>query len=158
MMVAVGNDAQFRKFCGVLGKSEWASDARFATNPQRVGHRDTLVPWIAETLRGRPRAAWLPAMTEEGVPVAPVNTLDQVFADPQVRHLGLRQTVEHPWCGAADLPGLPVKCEATGATVRRPPPPLGQHTREVLAEARYSADEIEMLLQEGVASTPRVPV
>jgi len=89
-------------------------------------------------------------MIQEGVPVAPVNTLDKVFADPQVLHRLMRQTVGHPTAGRVDLPGPPVKFPATGGTIRRPPPLLGQHTREIMAEAGYAPAEIDRLLAAGV--------
>lgn len=150
MMVAVGTDAQFRKFCGVLDRPEWAEDERFATNPGRVANRGRLVEDIAAILRSRPQAEWIERMIQEGVPVAPVNTLDKVFADPQVLHRLMRQTVAHPTAGSVDLPGPPVKFPATGGAIRRPPPLLGQHTREIVAEAGYAPAEIERLLAAGV--------
>lgn len=136
VIIAVGNDAQFRRFCAVLGTPHWADDNRFASNAARVRHRDALVPMIAERMRTRPGAEWLAALSDAGVPAGPVNDLAAVFADPQVRHRGMAVTVPHPLAGpdGARLVADPLNLSKTPVTYRRPPPLLGEHTDSVLAE------------------------
>jgi formyl-CoA transferase len=132
LIVAVGNDGQFARFCEVLGATEWAVDPRFATNPQRVRHRDLLVGMITERLRARPAREWLAALEPAGVPCGPINDLAQVFADPQVRHRGMQVTAPHPAAGEVTLVANPIKFSATPIRHDRAPPLLGQHTEEVL--------------------------
>jgi crotonobetainyl-CoA:carnitine CoA-transferase CaiB-like acyl-CoA transferase len=135
-ILAVGNDAQFRRFAAFAGAPEWADDARFATNAERVRHRDVLVARIAERTQLKPAAAWIEGLEAAGVPCGPVNAIDQVFANPQVRHRGMAITMPHPLGAGGSVPliGNPLKLSANPVTYHRPPPLLGQHTDEVLAE------------------------
>jgi len=150
VILAVGNDSQFAKFCAVAGCPEFASDPRFARNAERVRHRETLVPLLAERMRRRPRAEWLAALEAVGVPCGPINDLGDVFADPHVRARGMTVGIEHPLNPALELVGSPIKLSVTPVTVRRPPPLLGQHTEEVLREFDLSAEEIDHLRERGV--------
>jgi len=134
LILAVGNDAQFERFCDVAGCPELARDERYARNADRVRHRATLVPLLAERLRLRARADWLAALETAKVPCGPINDLAEVFADPQVRERGMTVTVPHPYTDALELVASPMKLSATPARLTRPPPLLGQHTDEVLAE------------------------
>jgi len=134
LILAVGNDGQFERFCRVAGCSELAADLRFATNAARVRHRETLVPLLAERLRQRTRADWLVALEAAKVPCGPINDLADVFADPQVRSRGMTVRVDHPRHPGLELVASPMKLSATPVSVRRPPPLLGQHTEEILAE------------------------
>ncbi len=151
LIVAVGNDSQFAKFCTVIGAPEWAADARFATNPGRVGHRDLLVGLIAERLRARPAREWLSLLEPAGVPCGPINGLDQVFDDPQVRHRKLRVVAPHPAAGEVSMVANPIRFSATPIAYDRAPPLLGEHTDDVLASVLGMAPgEIEALRAEGV--------
>jgi crotonobetainyl-CoA:carnitine CoA-transferase CaiB-like acyl-CoA transferase len=134
IMLAVGNDAQFARFCAAAGAPELAVDARYATNTQRVAHRRELVPLIETLIKGRTTAAWLTALREAQVPCGPINDLAQVFAEPQVRHRGLRFDLPHPLAGS--VPGVrnPVRFSRTPIVYDRAPPPLGADTEEVLAK------------------------
>jgi crotonobetainyl-CoA:carnitine CoA-transferase CaiB-like acyl-CoA transferase len=132
LIVAVGNDGQFAAFCEVLGVPEWAADARFSTNPQRVGHRELLVGMISERLARRPARLWLAELEGAGVPCGPINDLAQVFADPQVRHRGMQVTAPHALAGSVTMVANPIKFSATPIAHDRPPPLLGEHTEEVL--------------------------
>ncbi len=135
LILAVGNDAQFAKFCGVAGRPELADDPRFATNQQRVRNRKVLVPIVAGLIVERPCAHWLAKLAALGVPCGPIDGIDRVFADPQVAARGMRIEMDHPL--AADpiaLIGSPFKLSASPVAYRRPPPTLGQHTDEVLRE------------------------
>lgn len=135
LMLAVGNDTQFRRLCELLGQAELAADPRFATNSARVNHRDLLVARLAgEFARGR-RDDWLARLEAVGVPCGPVNHIDEVFADPQVRHRGMRTEAEHPLAGRVPLVGSPLKLSATPPIHAVAPPTLGQHTDEVLTQA-----------------------
>ena len=134
LILAVGNDAQFERFCDVAGCPELARDERYARNADRVRHRATLVPLLAERLRLRARADWLAALETAKVPCGPINDLAEVFADPQVRERGMTVTVPHPYTDALELVASPMKLSATPVQLTRPPPLLGQHTDEVLAE------------------------
>ena len=134
LILAVGNDAQFERFCDVAGCPELARDERYARNADRVRHRATLVPLLAERLRMRARADWLAALETAKVPCGPINDLAEVFADPQVRERGMTVTVPHPYTDALELVASPMKLSATPVQLTRPPPLLGQHTDEVLAE------------------------
>jgi len=133
LILAVGNDGQFARFCEVAGRAGWASDPRFATNPARVRHRDVLVPEIESIMRGRTREEWLRALERAGVPCGPINTIDQVFADPQVRARGLRLDLDR---GADRTPAPsvanPIRYSETPVAYHGAPPALGQHTEEVL--------------------------
>ncbi len=133
LVVAVGNDAQFRRLCNLVGTPEWADDPRFATNAARVRHRDVLVPELAERLRTRTTDAWLAALEEAGIPCGPINPLDRVFADPQVAARGLRRDFDDE-AGPVPTVASPLRLSATPVTYRRAPPRLGEHTREVLQE------------------------
>jgi formyl-CoA transferase len=141
LIVAVGNDTQFAKFCEVIGAAEWPKDARFATNPQRVRNRDLMVEMISERMRTRSAREWLALLEPSGVPCGPINDLAQVFADPQVRHRGMRVTAPHPAAGEVSMVANPIKFSATPITHEVPPPLLGEHTDAVLRGVLGMKDE-----------------
>ena len=134
MIIAVGNDSQFARFCAAAGHPEWARDERFATNPQRVAHRAILIPLMRQTTVMRTTAEWISAFEAQAVPCGPVNRIDQVFADPQVVARGLKVEMPHPTAGTVALVANPVRLSASPVQYRLPPPLLGQHTQEVLQQ------------------------
>ena len=134
LILAVGNDGQFAKFCDVAGRPEWARDPRFAANAGRVRNRDTLVPLVAEVMRTRTQRGWLEALQPLGIPCGPINKLDQVFADPQILARGLRMDLPHPLAGTVPQVGTPLKFSATPVAYDRAPPLLAEHTATVLRE------------------------
>jgi glutaryl-CoA transferase len=152
IVLAVGNDGQFRKFCDFAGVPELAQDPRFATNQARVSHRAVVVPRLAGIIRNRPSAHWIDGLERAGVPVSPINSLDQVFADPQVKARQMVMQMSHPAAPAPiDLLANPIKYSATPVAYRRAPPMLGQHTDEILRELLGLSElEIEELRSRGV--------
>jgi crotonobetainyl-CoA:carnitine CoA-transferase CaiB-like acyl-CoA transferase len=134
LILAVGNDAQFARFCDVAGKPEWARDPRFAVNAERVRRREELVPMIEAVMRTRTQASWLTALETAGIPCGPINRLDQVFVDPQVRSRGMRLDLPHPLSGTVPQVGNPLQFSATPVAYTQPPPLLGEHTASVLHE------------------------
>jgi formyl-CoA transferase len=141
LILAVGNDGQFAKFCEVAGHAEWARDERFARNEDRVRHRAELVPRVADVMRGRTQKAWLAALEAVGVPCGPINKLDAVFADPQLVARGLRFDLPHALAGSVPQVGAPVKMSTTPPAFERPPPLLAEHTAQVLRERLAMDDE-----------------
>ncbi|TCW87056.1 CoA transferase [Burkholderia sp. SRS-46] len=132
IIVAVGNDGQFRKFVEAGGRAELADDERFATNPARVRHRETLVPIIAEMVRTRGKQAWIDALEAAGVPCGPINDLDEVFENEQVVARGMQVELPHP-CGAnVKLVRNPIRMSRTPPDARTAPPLLGEQTDDVL--------------------------
>jgi formyl-CoA transferase len=151
LIVAVGNDGQFRKFAAVLDAPELAGDPRFATNPARVRHRDLLLPRLAEILRGRTRQAWITALEAAGVPCGPINDLQEVFDDPQVQARGLQVELPHPSAGRVQLVASPLRLSATPPRYDLPPPLLGQHTEAVLGELLgYDATRMAALRKQNI--------
>jgi crotonobetainyl-CoA:carnitine CoA-transferase CaiB-like acyl-CoA transferase len=152
IILAIGNETQFRKFCEFAGRPEIAVDERFATNPARMKNQAVLVPMLREIMKAKTRAHWLEGLEKLGVPCGPVNNIDQVFADPQVLARGMKIEMEHEPAGVR-LPmiGSPIKMSATPPSYRRAPPTCGQHTDEVLSELLgLSAAEISRLRDRGV--------
>ena len=150
-VLACGNDRQFRGICQAIGQPEAANDARYATNPARVAHRDTLMSLLAAAFAQQPVAHWLQVIEAAGVPVARINTLDRTLQDPQVLHRNMVVEVEHPTIGPLKVLGVPYKFSETPATVRTAPPLLGQHTEEVLSKLLgYSGEAIAGLREMGV--------
>lgn len=150
VILAVGNDGQFARFCAIAGHPEWADDPRFTRNADRVRNREALVPLIAGVMQRRGRAAWLAALEAAGIPCSPVNGIDEVFADPQVRARGLQVNIDHPEQDALPMVASPLRLSATPVRYRRAPPMLGQHTEDVLRESGWSAQEIDELRAQGV--------
>ena len=136
MILAVGNDAQFRRFCQVAQAEALADDPRYATNVQRIAHREALCARVSELLRAQPRSHWLEQLESAGVPCGPVNDLDDVFSDPHVIARGseLRMPCEWAEGGEVRLLANPLKMSATPPSYRRPPPRLNEHADSVLAE------------------------
>jgi crotonobetainyl-CoA:carnitine CoA-transferase CaiB-like acyl-CoA transferase len=149
MILAVGNDTQFARFCEVAGAPHLAQDARFARNAERVRHRATLVPILAALMKARTRGDWLAALEAAKVPSGPINDLADVFADPQVQAREMTVRLPHPLAGQVDLVASPMKFSATPVQYRRPPPLLGEHTAEVLHEFGIDAAELAALRQAG---------
>ena len=134
LVVAVGNDEQWRRFCEVIDKRGLAEDARFATNRDRVNHYDALRPLLAAALKLRPRGDWVTALKAAGVACGSVREVPDVLADPQIDARLMVETVEHVSAGAIRVLGVPIKLSGTPGTVRTAPPALGQHTDRILRE------------------------
>ncbi|OLL31031.1 CoA transferase [Burkholderia sp. SRS-W-2-2016] len=134
MIIAVGNDSQFASLCRTLGQPEWSVDERFATNPQRVKHRTELIASIHRITVGRTTDEWIAAMEAAGVPCGPINTLDRVFADPQVQSRNTRIELPHPLAKQVPLVANPIRMSESPVQYRQAPPTLGQHTEEVLSD------------------------
>lgn len=132
IIVAVGNDGQFRKLVEICGRAELADDERFATNPARVQNRDTLVPILADMVRTRDKHQWIALLEAAGVPCGPINDLAEVFENEQVVARGMKVEVDHPLGGAVRLVRNPIRMSATPPEAKSAPPLLGQHTEQVL--------------------------
>jgi crotonobetainyl-CoA:carnitine CoA-transferase CaiB-like acyl-CoA transferase len=151
LILAVGNDGQFAKFCAVAGCTELAQDPRYALNADRVRHRDTLVPLLEGILKTRTKADWLSALEAAKVPCGAINTLSEVFVDPQIQARGMVQDWQHPIKPDLKLVASPIKMSRTPVRQDFPPPMLGQHTAEVLSEVLgWSAEQLGPLRGKGV--------
>ena len=146
--VAVGNDAIFRRFCAALGRPELAEDSRFATNPDRVQHRNELEPLLDAVLRTQTTAAWMERFDEHGIPAGPVYRISDIVLDPQVEARKMVLEMRHPTAGTTRAFAPPFRSlHERGAHV--PAPLLGEHTDAVLAELGYTAEHIAQLRREG---------
>ena len=149
-ILACGNDSQFARVAEQVGLPALAQDDRFATNPQRVAHRELLVPQLAEVFATRGRDEWLARLDAAGVPCGPINTVDEAFADPQIVARGLRADLVDGHGRAVPQVVSPIRLEVEPLVYHRAPPALSEHTDEVLAELGYSGDEVARLRAQGV--------
>jgi formyl-CoA transferase len=147
LILAAGNDGQWRNFCNAAGRPELAADPRFRTNPDRIRNRKELIRIVRDIMKERTRKDWIARLDAAGVPCGPINNYEEVFDDPQVRHRGLKIKTPHPQTGS--LPGIasPMRFSKTPVEYDLPPPLLGQHTREVLGGLlRIPGDELDRLV------------
>ena len=148
--IAATGDAIYERFCTVMGHPEWMTDEAYATTAARSANRDAMNAEIAAITKTRTSQEWIETFNEAGVPAGHIYAIDEVFADPQVQHLGMAAPVRHPELGDIELVAQPIKMSASEFSVRRPTPALGEHTREVLEEAGFPLDEIDALVRAGV--------
>jgi len=150
VILAIGNDAQFRKFCTVSGRPELGTDVRFAKNTARVENCGALVALLRGIMEKRTTMEWVELLSEAGVPCGPVNDLAAVFSDPQVIARKLRLDLPHRF-GVAPSVANPIRLSGTPVEYRSGPPTLGEHTQEVLSEwLKMSKGDIEELRREGI--------
>lgn len=155
IVIPVGNNNLWKKFCSVLGKNEWAEDERFATNELRTANRDVLVDLVQSVLMDRTSAEWQKLLSEKGIPNSPVNTIPEIVTDKNLLHRKMIVDIEQPTAGDLTLAGSPFKLSETPGEVRAPAPLLGEHTREILSEVLdYSGDDIESMLEHQVVWVP----
>jgi crotonobetainyl-CoA:carnitine CoA-transferase CaiB-like acyl-CoA transferase len=151
IVIAVGNDRQFARLCAALEAPGLASDPRFAANPDRVKNRSALADAIAAITVSRKRDEWIARLKSANVPCGPINDLRDVFADPQVRHRGMRQELEHPVLGSLAILANPMRFSETGIEYHKAPPLLGEDTDRILTDRLgYTAAEIERLRKQAV--------
>ncbi len=132
IILAVGNDSQFASFCKEAGRPELATDPRFKTNPERLKHRDLLIPIVKAIILERPSKQWIRDLEAANVPCGAINNMKEVFEDPHVQHRNMRVDIPHPLSGTVPSVASPMKFSATPITYDQPPPLLGQHTDEIL--------------------------
>jgi len=151
IILAIGNDGQFERFCQVAGCAELAQETRFKTMSQRIIHRAELIPLIAEVMRTRTKAEWIELLESATVPCGPINNMKEVFEDPQVKHRKLRVDIPHPLGGVAPVVASPLRLSKTPVEYRLAPPTLGQHSDEVLKELLGKSDaEVAKLRASGI--------
>ena len=155
LMIGVGNEAQWRRFCPAAGLDALRDDPDFATNADRVKHRTRIVDLVQLRIETQPIAYWLDAMRAASVPCSPIHTLDQALAHEQVATRDLIVTSEHPVVGTVRNMGLPVRFRGAPRQAVRTPPLLGQHTNEILREAGFTPDEIAALQASGAIAVGR---
>ena len=150
IVLVVGNDGQFAKFCEVAGRPEWVLDERFVSNGARVRNRDALLPLMVALFREKPMAEWAALLDEAGVPCSPINTIAQVFEDEQVKHRKMLIDLPHPTAGTVPQIRSPMRFAEAELAFDRAPPLLGQHTHEVLAGLGFDQERIAALARDGV--------
>lgn len=151
IIVTVGNDDQFGRLCKVAGLPQLAADERYLTNAGRVANRDTLIPQLCDAIRTRSKSWWISELEKAGVPCGPINTLEEVFADPQVQYRAMCRTVEHSAAGPVRLVGSPMNFSETPGGSTLPPPQLGEHTTSLLHDLLGLDDsEIERMRTVGI--------
>ncbi len=151
VVIAVGNDAQYARFCDIAGRPELAADPRFARNADRVRHRNVLIPLLEDVVRGQPTAFWSCELEAAGIPCGPINDIAHALADPQVAQRGMRIRLPHPLAGEVPLVASPIRMSATPPVYQRPPPTLGEHTDAVLGElAGLDPQALDELRRQGV--------
>jgi crotonobetainyl-CoA:carnitine CoA-transferase CaiB-like acyl-CoA transferase len=149
--LGVGSERQWARLGPAIGLPGLSSDPRFAANGDRVEHRDELIPILAERFKGRSSEEWLEVLDAAGIPAGPILDLPAALSSPQAEAIGARVPLRHPVLGAVDQVGIPFELAATPATIRLPPPTLGEHTDEILQGIGYDADAIGRLRTAGVA-------
>jgi len=147
--VAVGSEGLWQRFCGAVGLP-LAADPRFATNADRVAHRDELLAALRPVFAARTTADWVAHLMEHGVPAGPISRVHEVMEDPQVRERGMVVEIEHPRAGRVRVNGVPVKLSETPGVVRTPPPELGEHTEAVLRELGVPPEDVVALRRDAV--------
>ena len=151
MIIATGNDGQYQRLCEAAGVPEAAADPRFAANALRMANRDACTAVLAQALAKKTTAGWIKLLETVGVPCGPINRLDQVYADPQVQHRGLKISVPHPLAGEVALTANPIKFSRTPLSYDRPPPLVGEHVEDVLRGVLGKSDaEIAALREKNI--------
>jgi crotonobetainyl-CoA:carnitine CoA-transferase CaiB-like acyl-CoA transferase len=148
--IAVGGQSMYVKFCAAIGRPELADHPDYKTAKLRSENRAGLNDAIAEVTKHQPSAHWIDLLNKAGCPTGPIYKMDEVFADPQVRHLEMAVPVDHPTMGSFDVVNQAVKLSRTPSSVRTATPEQGEHTDEILAELGYSADRIADLHARGI--------
>jgi len=151
LILAVGNDAQFARFCDLTGRTELARDERFTTNSNRVKNRDFLIPDLVEIMLTQDTDAWLEQLNEKGIPCGPIANIDQVFDNPQVQHRGMQLELDHPVAGKVASVANPIRLSESAVTYDKAPPLLGQHTEQVVRDLLgLGRDQIDQLINDGI--------
>jgi CoA:oxalate CoA-transferase len=151
LMIAVGNDALWTKFCKAIEREELRDEPRFITNPLRTANHNELRSLLATTIREKTTDKWRQIFDQSGIPNGPINSIDQVVNDPQVIAREMIVEVDHPLAGKTALPGIPIKLSETPGTIREPAPLLGEHTVEILSDILgYSPEQIEGMQKQGL--------
>ncbi len=148
--IAASGQHMWKRLCDALGAAELYEDPRFSSPGRRSKNRDTLTVALEEKLQSKTSSAWIEALNIAGVPCGPILTIDRVFANEQVQHLGLAHEIDHPQLGSLQILGLPVTLSRTPGAIRTPTPEKGEHSDEILRELGLSADEIRQLHEEEV--------
>lgn len=150
IMLAVGNDNLWKKFCALIERPEWAEHERFKTNPLRLKHYDELRALISEVLVARPTSFWQSVFDDNGIPNGPINNIEMVVSDPQVNHREMIVEIDHPVAERVKVPGVPIKMSITQGKVWKAAPLLGEDTASVLMGMNgISVEEIELLREKG---------
>ena len=151
IILAIGNDAQFERFCELANCRELAVDERFRSNSKRVKYRETLVPRVEKIMLQKSSIEWLDALNRQGIPCGPINSVEQVFADPQVQHRGMQLELDHPVAGKVASVANPIKMSDTPVEYQQAPPMLGEHTNSVLSSLLGLSDQdLDLLRSRGV--------
>ena len=153
--IAATGDAIYPRFCTVMGHPEWMTDETYATPAARSRNRADMNAEIEAITRTRTSREWIETFNAAGVPAGYIYSIDQVFEDPQVKHLGMAAPVRHPDLGEMQLVAQPIRMSSSEFAIRRPTPSFGEHTREVLEEAGYGEEEIEALVAAAGPTGPR---
>jgi crotonobetainyl-CoA:carnitine CoA-transferase CaiB-like acyl-CoA transferase len=151
LILAVGNDAQFARFCDLAGRPELAKDERFTTNSNRVKNREILIPDLTEIMLTQDTDAWLEQLNQKGIPCGPIANIDQVFDNPQVQHRGMLLELDHPVAGKVPSVANPIRLSESAVTYDKAPPLLGQHTEQVVCDLLgLGRDQIDQLMNDGI--------
>ncbi len=148
--IAATGKAIYERFCRAMQRPDWLTDERFRSPGRRLQHRDELNAQIEAITRTRTSAEWLELFVSASVPAGPIYSIDEVFADPQVRHLGMAEPVDHPELGQIELVSQPIRMSNSPFAISRSTPTLGEHNEEILKQLGFTGEEVESLQTEGV--------